>query len=225
LYIESAASIWNHLEKRFAVSNGSRKYKLSKDVYNLKQAGNSISEYYTKMRSIWEELSAMNDLPKFTTVNEEITNFLHALTKQHEEQKLFQFLNGLDELYAAQRSQILLMSPLPSVESVCSMLQQEELQKQVLEDVHPLLESSALLSKNVDVQHGEMKCSVCGNKGHTKEKCWQVIGYPSWHPRSRKHPQKKFGLQRQKPQFYGQQSQTWVLRQREVVSGLQIRQK
>jgi len=36
LYIELAYSIWKHLEKRFAVSNGSRKYKLNRDVYNLK---------------------------------------------------------------------------------------------------------------------------------------------------------------------------------------------
>ena len=69
-------------------------------------------------------------------MNEEITDFLHALAKQNEEQRLFQFLNGLDALYASQRSQILLLNPLPSVDSVCSMLQQEELQRQVLEDVH-----------------------------------------------------------------------------------------
>ena len=36
LYIESATEIWKQLEKRFAVSNGARKYKLNKDVYNLK---------------------------------------------------------------------------------------------------------------------------------------------------------------------------------------------
>ena len=123
LYIESASAIWKHLELRFAISNGSRKYKLNRDVYNLKQSGESVNEYYTKMRGVWEELSAMNDLPKFTSVTEEIINFLQALAKQTEEQKLFQFLNGLDEVYSSQRSQILLMTPLPSVESVCSMLQ------------------------------------------------------------------------------------------------------
>lgn len=58
------------------------------------------------------------------------------------------------------------MNPLPSVESVCSMIQQEELQRRVLDDVHIGVESSALLSKNV-----EIRCSVCGNKGHSKEKC------------------------------------------------------
>ena len=38
-------------------------------MYNLKQRGTSINEYYTKMIGIWEELSAMNDLPRFTNVN------------------------------------------------------------------------------------------------------------------------------------------------------------
>jgi len=121
LYIESASAIWKHVEKRFAISNGSRKYKLNRDVYNLKQNGDSVNEYYTKMRGVWEELSAMNDLPKSTSINEEITNFLQALARQTEEQRPFQFFNGLYEVYTSQRSQILLTSPLLSVESVCSM--------------------------------------------------------------------------------------------------------
>lgn len=26
-------------------------------------------------------------------------------------------------------------------------------------------------------------CSVCGVKGHMKERCWTVVGYPKWHPK------------------------------------------
>lgn len=26
-------------------------------------------------------------------------------------------------------------------------------------------------------------CSACKVKGHTREKCWTVIGYPKWHPK------------------------------------------
>jgi len=155
LYIESASSIWKHLEKRFAVSNGSRKYKLNNDVYNLKQIRDPTNEYCTKIRGICEELSATNDLPRFSVMNEETTNLLHALAKQNEEHKLFQFLNGLDKLYGTQRSQILMMNPLPSVESVCSMLQQEELQRQILENVQTQPEFSTLLSKNTKARGGE----------------------------------------------------------------------
>ena len=37
------------MEKQFAISNGSQKYKLNKDVYNLKQNGGAINECYTRM--------------------------------------------------------------------------------------------------------------------------------------------------------------------------------
>jgi len=81
------------------------------------------------------------------------------------------------------------MTPLPSVEAACAMLQQEELQQEALHEVHEQLETSALLSKGVE----ELRCSHCGNKGHMKEKCWQLIGYPSWHPRSKKFSQRRGG--------------------------------
>jgi len=153
-----------------------------------------VSDYYTQIKGIWEELDSMVDLPKVSVANEEIVNFLRAFGRMQEEQKLFQFLNGLDDVYKAQRSQILIMHPLPSVEIACSILQQEALQREVLEDDQFVHESSALYGKTHEVifnPGAENKCSHCGNKGHVKEKCWQIIGYPRWHPRSRKFPQAK----------------------------------
>ena len=44
-YIASANQIWKHLESRFNLSNGSRKYRLNKDVYALKQNKCPVSEY------------------------------------------------------------------------------------------------------------------------------------------------------------------------------------
>jgi len=129
------------------------------------------------MKSVWEELESMNELPCITTIAEDVVQFLACLNKQLAEHRLFQFLNGLDDIYQAQRSQILLMSSLPSVEVICGMLQQEEQQRQVLEGLKFSSKSSALLSKNTDT-----RCSECGNKGHTYDKCWHVIGFPSWHP-------------------------------------------
>ena len=123
--MNSAREIWVQLEQRFSLSNGSRKYKINKKIYEVKQNHSSMSEYYIKLKCLWEELEDMNELPKITATTDEITVFLKALTKQGEEQRLFQFLNGLDEKYGPQRSQLLLMSPLPSVEAACSLLQQE----------------------------------------------------------------------------------------------------
>ncbi|XP_071729221.1 uncharacterized protein [Rutidosis leptorrhynchoides] len=163
MFIGTASEIWSQLEKRFALSNGSRKYKLHKESYACDQQGIQIHEYYTKLKCIWEELDSMNELPRITTLNPEIVTFLNAWNKQKEEQHLFQFLNGLDEKFSAIRSQLLLMNPLPTVETACSMLQQEESQREVLSVIEP----TALFSKG----NQQDKCSICGNKWHSSDKC------------------------------------------------------
>ncbi|PWA99173.1 hypothetical protein CTI12_AA011000 [Artemisia annua] len=176
MFIGTASEIWSQLETRFSLSNGSRKYKLSKDTFGISQQGSSVSEYYTRMKCVWEELDSMNNLPRLVTITPEISVFLNAVEKQKEEQRLFQFLNGLDDRYSAQRSQLLLMNPLPNVENACAVIQQEESQKDVFHG-STVVESTALYSKN----SGKDKFSICGYKWHPPEKCWEKVGYPVWH--------------------------------------------
>ena len=124
MFMGTAHAIWLQLETRFALSNGSHKYKLNRETYAIMQSGRSISEYYTNMKCVWEELDSRNELPRIVNITPEVAVFIQALNVQKEEQRLFQFLNGLDDHFASQRSQLLLNSPLPSVETACSLLQQ-----------------------------------------------------------------------------------------------------
>nr|GEY64528.1 serine carboxypeptidase S28 family protein [Tanacetum cinerariifolium] len=103
MFVSIASEIWLQLEKRFALSNGSRKYKLNMEIYDTKQSGQPIYEYYTKMKCIWEELDSMADLPRLTHLNAEINTFLAVINTQTKEERLFQFLNGLDDHFNAQR--------------------------------------------------------------------------------------------------------------------------
>ncbi|PWA51479.1 hypothetical protein CTI12_AA459890 [Artemisia annua] len=104
---------------------------MKKDTYAITQSGTSVIEYYTKMKSIWEELDSMNTLPVLSVITPEIATFLSVLNKQKEEHRLFQFLNGLDEQYNNQTN----------------------------------------------------KFAICGFKWHPPERCWEKVGYPSWHPK------------------------------------------
>ncbi|XP_021758583.1 uncharacterized protein LOC110723538 [Chenopodium quinoa] len=94
LFLSTARMIWSHLEKQFSLTDGSRKYKISRDLYGLKQGGAPVHEYYTNMRSLWKELEAVSALPTITTTGTDITAFLRAMERQQEESHLFQFLNG-----------------------------------------------------------------------------------------------------------------------------------
>nr|GEV10925.1 retrovirus-related Pol polyprotein from transposon TNT 1-94 [Tanacetum cinerariifolium] len=79
------------------------------------------------------------------------------------------FLNGLDEYLSPQRSQILLMNPLPIVKNACSLLQQEESQQELNQNSSSSIEMTALYSKS-DLKD---KCSICGFKWHPPERCWE----------------------------------------------------
>ncbi|KAH7567810.1 hypothetical protein JRO89_XS07G0154500 [Xanthoceras sorbifolium] len=83
----------------------------SKDIAYLRQEQLSISGYYTKLKGLWDELASYNDAVHGT---------------QQEQQKLMQFLMGLNDSYSAVRGQILLMNPLPSVRQAYSSVSQKE---------------------------------------------------------------------------------------------------
>lgn len=178
----NAREIWKHLEKHFALTNGSRKYKISKDLYEIKQNSSSVNEYYTSMRTLWEELDAMNMLPVVSKPSEEVQKVLDTIEIQKEEARLFQFLNGIDDVYGPLRSHMLMLNPLPSVEMASATLQQEEAQRELLQNSAVNPDVMAMYSRNTENRGAT--CSACKVKGHTNDICWTVIGYPKWHPKN-----------------------------------------
>ncbi|XP_022873280.1 uncharacterized protein LOC111392220 [Olea europaea var. sylvestris] len=57
IYASIAYEIWNDLKERFQQSNGPRIFQLRKDLINLNQDQNSVSTYFTKLKTLWEELA------------------------------------------------------------------------------------------------------------------------------------------------------------------------
>lgn len=72
-----------------------------------------------------------------------------------------------------------MLSPLAFVKTTCSMLQQEETQREVLKMPRVETEVSAMYNKGQNDK--TVLCKACGKQGHAAEKCWIVAGYPKWH--------------------------------------------
>lgn len=53
-----------------------------------------ISEYFTSLSSLREEIDSMNVLPVVTNATPEVNSLLKAINNMKEESRLFQFLNG-----------------------------------------------------------------------------------------------------------------------------------
>lgn len=174
MYMSNAKQIWDKLQSRFLVASGARKYHLRKLVYETKQNGKPLTEYYTEMSTLWEELENLNELPPITLSVREVQDFMTAFRRMQEDERLFEFLNGLDETFSMQRSNMLMKSPLPTVEDAYNVLQQEESQRETLKSVKEETEGAVMYSKS------SKECTVCNKIGHTKEECWHVKGFPAW---------------------------------------------
>ncbi|XP_016563510.1 uncharacterized protein LOC107862436 [Capsicum annuum] len=123
MYATSAQVVWSDLCKRFNKVDGSRTFNLHKEIATLTQVTPSVSLYYSRLKDLWEEFEALVPIPGFSC--ETSKDYVAHLQKP----KSFQFLMGSNESYGQERSQILLMNPLPNINQEYAMVISDKSQK------------------------------------------------------------------------------------------------
>lgn len=115
-HIDDSHELWTHIQKRFGVKNGQRVQRLKTELANCRQKGLAIESYYGKLSQLWRSLA---DYQQAKTMED--------VRKEREEDKLHQFLMGLDEsVYGSVKSSLLSRVPLPSLEEAYNTLTQDE---------------------------------------------------------------------------------------------------
>ncbi|KZV55154.1 hypothetical protein F511_30344 [Dorcoceras hygrometricum] len=110
------------------------------------------------------------------------------LDKKREEERLHQFLMGLDDsVYGTVCSNILSTEPLPSLNRAYSMIIQEERVRNITRGKEQQSEHMAFAFKiestskgRTDNRDTSMVCPNCNKPGHNAESCFKLIGYPDW---------------------------------------------
>ncbi|KAL5537329.1 hypothetical protein UlMin_045755 [Ulmus minor] len=142
-----------------------------------------VSTYFTKLKILWDELKEFKPVPVCQCEGVKVLS-----NYQHKEYVL-QFLMGLNESYAQNRGQILMMEPLPTINKVFSLVIQEERHINIgsnsgIQVSEPMAFGSnynapACSSSGSRTKRDKIMCTHCGFTGHTKEKCYRLVGYPS----------------------------------------------
>ncbi|XP_075074520.1 uncharacterized protein LOC142162108 [Nicotiana tabacum] len=178
--------ILNSLSKDIAES-------LQKELSDIVQGTSDIAGYYTKVKRIWDELDTLNTCMHCTC--ECNCGGKSKTFKSLQDGRLIQFLMGLNDIYSAVRSNILMLTPLPSVNQAYSLLIQDEKQREIHVAQYPVetafLEGNqqthfqkyangeGKFKANLEGKKSNLMCNYCKKPGHSVDKCYRIIGFPS----------------------------------------------
>ena len=120
-----AKDLWDYLKKRFAVINGARIQQIKAELACCKQRGIAIEAYYGKLTQIWDSLASYRPI-RTCKCGLCTCDLATAQETDREEDKVHQFLCGLDEQYRAVRSSLVARVPVQPLEEVYNIVRQEE---------------------------------------------------------------------------------------------------
>lgn len=66
LYTSTARELWLEIEERFGTCNGPMLYQNQREISSISQGNLSVSEYYIKLKRLWEELTFLMPIPECT---------------------------------------------------------------------------------------------------------------------------------------------------------------
>ena len=177
---EIAKNVWEDIKECFSVTDGARVQQLKTELANCKQQGLSLMSYYAKLKRLWEEL-VNYDAISTCKCGGCTCNVATELTKKREEEKLHQFLMGLDDAYRTVRSNILSTTPLPGVSKAYSLMCQEERVRNISREKEINNEAASfVVQAKTGIKDRSAVCKYCNREGHDADGCFQLIGYPDW---------------------------------------------
>ncbi|KAI3730786.1 hypothetical protein L1987_61963 [Smallanthus sonchifolius] len=102
-----------------------------------------------------------------------------------------QFLMGLDSVYQSVRTSLLIKDELPSVKEAFAIISREESHRNSNNGAQKgQVQASGFVSKTNQffdkkgksprVPNQNLQCTKCNKAGHTIERCFKIVGYPSW---------------------------------------------
>jgi len=171
--MDVALDIWNDLKIRFSQGDLSRISNLQLEVSFLKKGDLSVTESFTKLIIVWNELENFRPNPICVCATKCSCSIFSIINQRKCEDQAMQFLRGLNDQYHNIRFHVLLMEPIPPTTNIffsCGSTRAPKL----------ACNFCTTSVNNVNSNRSILAIfSFCGKNGHTENGCFRKIGFPN----------------------------------------------
>lgn len=153
----------------------------------MKQGGRAIEEYFDELQRLWQEIDFRCPNPMEHAAD--IDKFNTFIQKM----RVYTFLDGLDDTLDGMRAQVVLLSPFPTIEQAYGYIRREATRQGIMikgieSNSVAMVSKGYKFGKTYDLQSknpshpdkAKLKCTNCGKGRHTKDQCFEIVGYPEW---------------------------------------------
>ncbi|XP_029125592.1 uncharacterized protein LOC114915276 [Cajanus cajan] len=190
--LSTAHKIWSALSKAFYDgSDELQVFTLNQKAFTARQSGKSLSEYYGELTEIFCELDQRDKVSMKDP--DDVETYQGSIQRL----RVHIFLSGLDGIFEQIRGEILRKEPIPDLEECYALVRREALRHASLKMEPEHADSSAMVVRNRSTQNWQhrsktdhakttssdkssYKCTHCNQNGHTKDRCFELVGYPEW---------------------------------------------
>ncbi|XP_070015869.1 uncharacterized protein [Nicotiana sylvestris] len=160
VYASDAHHVWEDLRERLDKVNRVRIFQLHQEIATISQGTDSVSMYFTRLKELWVEYDAMVPSPNCGCLKskENVEHFL--------QQRLLQFLIGLNYSHDQSRRQILMKTTEPTLNQAYAMIIESESQLTPTSGVNAIVKGMTLQYYGVQKYYlGNYSCGVY-NQGY-----------------------------------------------------------
>lgn len=187
LRLPTAREVWSALKKAFSDDKDELQvFTLNRQAFAAKQNGRPLSVYYGELTEIFQELNH-RDKTKMKDPDDVL-----EYKKSVDRLRVHIFLAGLDGDFEQICREILRKDSTTDIEECYSIVRREAARQSTFTST--IQDASALVTKHRpnyprsenNMGRSNLKCFHCQKTGHTKNKCYELVGYPEWWDHTRK---------------------------------------